>query len=134
MESARISVQANTVPIEDAVGGVGVLLDFENDEARADGMDAPAGQEHGVAGFDLNPMEAVSDGSGLDLLRELVASDTAFQADIKLGPGRGIGDVPHLGFGFAAEFGGLFRWRMDLEGELFLGVEDFDQERKPFRV
>ena len=42
MEFARLSVDAGTIPVVDAVGGVGVLLDLVNEEARADGMEATA--------------------------------------------------------------------------------------------
>lgn len=36
MEFARLAVESAAVPIEDAVGGVGVLLDFVNQKSGAD--------------------------------------------------------------------------------------------------
>ena len=45
---ARLGVDA--VEVVNPVGGVGVLLDFEDEVARADGVDASGGEEHDLAG------------------------------------------------------------------------------------
>jgi len=39
-----------------------------------------------------------------------------------------VGDIPHFGFGISAEGGGDFFGRVDLDGEVIAGVEDFDEE------
>lgn len=40
MELAGISVVVEAIPVKDAVGGVGVLLDFVDEKARADGVES----------------------------------------------------------------------------------------------
>ena len=46
---AGFSVEANPVPVEGTVGGVAVLLDFDNEVALADGVEASAGNKNTVA-------------------------------------------------------------------------------------
>ena len=104
MQFARFAVQAEAVPIEHPIGRVGVLLDFKDDQARAERVNPAAGQEHGVARPHAHAMKTLGHGASLDLLLELGAGDAAFQADIKLRARRGLGDIPHLGLRFAAQF------------------------------
>ena len=40
MECTRQAIQANAVPIENPVGGIGILLDFMDEKSRADGVQA----------------------------------------------------------------------------------------------
>ena len=130
MEFAALARGVEAVPIKDAVGGVGVLLDFKQDNAGAQGVDAAAGKEHGVAGFDRDAMETVGDGLVGEVFEEFVACDTVFEADKEFGAGIGVGDVPHFSFWFTTEFGGAMSGRMDLKGEFFPGIEDFNEERE----
>ena len=127
---ARFAVETEAVPVENAVSGVGVLLNFENDVSGADGVQTATGQEHDVTGFDRNAMDMVGDGSVFDSGFKFGACDAAFESDKEVGFGRGVGDVPHFGLRFAAELLGDVCRRMDLDGEFFLGVEDFDEEGK----
>ena len=39
MKLARLAIEPDTVPIEDPVGGVGVLLDFVDEESGTDGVE-----------------------------------------------------------------------------------------------
>jgi len=128
------AVEADTVPIEDAIGGVGVLLDFENHVAGTQGMNPAAGEKHDVARLDGEAVEAIGDSAIVDFGFEFFWSDAAFKADEQIRVGRCLGDIPHFGLGLAAHFRGFAGGRMDLQGELFLGVEDFYQERESFFV
>ena len=95
------------VPVEDPVGGVGILLDFEDDEAGADGVDASAGEEHGIALGDVDAVEAIGDGAVGNFAFELGAGDALTEADVERGAGFGLGDEPEFGLGLAAEGSGL---------------------------
>jgi len=130
VEFTRFAIQADAIPIEYAIGGVRVLLDFENDEAAAKGVNAAAGEEHGVAGFDFDAVEAFSDGATGDFFFELLAGDATFEADEEFSAGLGVRDVPEFGFGFTFELDGTIWGWMDLQGKRVAGIEDFDQQRK----
>jgi ammonia channel protein AmtB len=57
------SVESEAVPVEDAVGGVRVLLDFVDEETRADGVEAAGGDEDGFARVGENRVHMIGDGS-----------------------------------------------------------------------
>ena len=67
VQFARFAVQADAVPVEHAVGRVRVLLDFKDDQPRAERVNPSAGQEHGVARPHAHAMKALGHGAGLDL-------------------------------------------------------------------
>ena len=60
----------------------------------------------------------------------MLASNTATQAGNQHCVRRGVEDVPHFGFGFAAELCGNGGRRMDLKREPLASVEQFDEEWK----
>ena len=133
MQIARMAVQAHAVPIEHAVGGIGILLDLKDHQAVADGMDPPARQEHRVAGAHRDAVKAIGHVAVVDLLLELRAGHALLQPHIQAGVGRGVGDIPHLRLRLALQFRRLVRGGMDLEGKFFARVEDFAEQRKPAR-
>ena len=72
------AVEPKSVPIRDAVCGIGVLLDFEDDQAGPQSMHPAAGQEHRITRLNAHPVEAVRHGGGLDFAFELRARVTPF--------------------------------------------------------
>ena len=130
VEFARLAVEAGAVPVEDAIGGVAVLLDFDNDIARADGMEASAGDEDAVAGFHRDSVERFLDAAGPQEVFEFFPGHAFFESGVDGGTGLGIGEIPHLRLGFPAQGGSDTRRRMDLDGEPLAGVEDLDQDGK----
>lgn len=125
---ARGSIEAHTIPVEDAVGGVGVLLDFVDEEAGADGVESARGDEDGVARAGLDGVDLAFDGTILKGGFEGLARGAFFETNVEFCTGVAVGDIPHFGFGIAAELGGDFLWRVNLNGEVVAGVEDFDEE------
>ena len=123
----------DTIPIKDAIGGVGVLLNPPKMTrfSEAEGVDAAAGQKHRVALLDRDAMETGGNGLRGQLPLKFLAGNPALEADIKLRLGAGVGHIPHLGFGFASEGGGDFCRRMDLERQDGLGVNNFYEKREP---
>lgn len=127
VEVARVAVGVGAIPIVDAVGGVGVLLDFEQHDARAEGVDASRWDEENVAAFGGDAVEKVGDVALFECVGEFLARDAAFESEINFGIRRGVGDPPHFGFGFAAEFRRDGGGRVDLDGKFIAGVKPFDQ-------
>lgn len=128
VEVAGLAVETEAVPVEDAVGRIGVLLDFVDEESRADGVEAAGGDENGIAGLRRDGVHEVRDGAVADGLLELVAGDALAEADVEFRSGITSGDEPHFCFWFTIERGCKGGWRMDLDGEVVAGVEDFDED------
>ena len=64
VQLARLSVLVTASVVVDAEGDVAGLLDFGDEASCADGVDAPGGDEEGVAGADAMAGEGVADGVG----------------------------------------------------------------------
>ena len=103
-------------------------------ESRADRMEPAGFDEKEIALFWGDGMNKILDRSFGDGLFELFTRRSAFQSDVELGPRQGIGDIPHLGFRFAAKFFRDACWGMDLNGERLRAIEDFDQDGETFAV
>lgn len=99
VQLARFPVQALAAPVVDAVGGIRVLLNFEEQVAGIDSVQATGFEHHGLAGSD----DGVGfQGLGFDSFYELLARYAFSQADDQCGIFPGFGHVPALGLGFAA--------------------------------
>lgn len=134
MEVAGFSVETETVPIKDTVGGVRVLLDFMDQETGADRMKTAGWDEDRFTGLRLDGVDEIGDGAFGDGFLEIFTGHAFLQADVEFRSGIASGDEPHFGFGFSVELGGEFRRRMDLDREVFTRIEDFDEDGKPFVV
>ena len=127
----RLSVGSDAVPIEQAVGGVAVLLDLCDEAACADGVAASAGDEEGVTGANWY---AVEDRCGVPFREERSEGFWGEVRCVESGEHVGIGcrieDVPGLGFWFTAEARCDGCGGVDLHGERVGGIEKFEQERE----
>lgn len=103
MEFARFAVESEAVPIENAVGRVGVLLDFVNQESCADRMESTGGDEDRITGRGAHRMHAIGNRAICDRGFERLAGHAMFEADIKFCAGIAIGDEPHFRFRFAVQ-------------------------------
>jgi len=130
VEFAGVAVESDAVPIEDAVGGVGVLLDFVDEKSGTNGVEPPGRNEDGLAFLRLNGMDDVGHATIGEGGFEALTSDAFFEARVEFRAGIGIGDEPHLGFGVASEGWGEMGGWVDLDGEVVAGIEDLDEERK----
>ena len=63
VEVARFAIEAESVPVEDAIGGVAVLLDLVNEEAGTDGVEASGGDEEAIAGARMEDVDEVGGGA-----------------------------------------------------------------------
>jgi len=130
MEFARFAVESEAVPIEDAVGCVGVLLDFVNQESRTDRMEAAGGDEDRITGRGTHRMHAIGNRTIGDRRFERLTGHAVFESDIKFSARVAIGDVPHFCFRFTVQRCGKRDWRMHLDREVVARVEDLDEDRK----
>ena len=124
------------IPIIDPVRRVRVLLDFDDNQAGVYRMESSRRNKETFAGMNREAVKTFLKRCAAlrDRLFKLLARHAAPQAGNKMGIGRGIEDVPHFGFRFAAELrGDGGRW-MNLQGESFPGVKQFDEERETFRA
>ena len=114
---ARLTGIVDAIPVVDPVSGVGVLLNLGNHKAGADGVESTGRNKQCVTGMDGELVEAGLEGGAalFDGGFKLFAGDATMQTGNQCGDRRGIKDVPHFGFGFAAELrGDGGRW-VDLE-------------------
>jgi hypothetical protein len=108
------------------------LLDLGDEQAGAEGMHCPGGQEHDVAGARLEMVQAQVACAACDFTREARAVEAAFETSIDQTPR--LGGQNHPGFGLAEVWrrkpSGLFVVGMDLDGKHLLRVKQFEEERK----
>ncbi len=103
MELAWLSVESGSVPVKDAVGRVGILLNFVDEEAGADGVEAAGGDEDGFAGRRLHDVDFVFNGAVVDGVFERLLGRSRFESDVEFRLRVTVGNVPHFSFGFATE-------------------------------
>lgn len=130
MEFPRHPIEAGSVPVEDAVGGIAVLLNLDDHVALAYGMEPSAGDKDAVAAFDRNDVKGLFDAAFAKQGFELLPRDTRFQARVNVGARFCVSEVPHLRLWFAAERFNHVSGRMNLHGEPFASVQQLDQDRK----
>ena len=106
MQLARFSTGVATVVIVHAIGEVGTLLNFAEDEAAADGVSGTGRDKHRIARAQWNVLQGVFDGSIGDRTLETFGGDVGLEPDENFGAGRCVNHIPH--FCFAAAAGGLF--------------------------
>jgi hypothetical protein len=78
VQFTRLPVEPDTVPVKHAIGRVGILLDFENDQSAADSVDPAAGQKHGITGLDRQAMKTFRNLAGLNFFFEQFAGNARF--------------------------------------------------------
>ena len=130
MEFACFPVEAGTVPIEDAVGGVAVLLDFHDEVALADGVEASARNEDAVTFVRGQHVEAVFHRAAGEFFFEGCARGARGQSGVDAAARIAGQKIPDLGFGFASELWGDVGRRVHLHGKAIAGIEEFAKQRE----
>ena len=81
MELTRQPVEPDPAPVVNAISGVGILLDLQNQNPGVDRVHLPAAHENGIAGRHSKVMHARFDGVVPNRAFELRARDAAREAD-----------------------------------------------------
>ncbi len=115
MQFAGHTIETGAVPIEDAVGGVAILLDLDDHIALTDGVEPSAGDEDAVTAFDWDDVESLFDVALTKQLFELLPSNTTLEAGVDVCARLRVGEVPHLRFGLATQNLAHMQGRMDLD-------------------
>jgi hypothetical protein len=130
MQLPWLPIQTQAVPIKDSVGGIAVLLDFENDVSRINRVQSSAWKQDKFIGPGRMPVDQFGDRSFVEGNSEVFPAGTPFQAYVNSGAWLYINEIPELCFWFSAQIRSLMRWRMDLDRKRMRSIQDLDQERK----
>ena len=130
MKLPRAAIQPGATPVIDAVGGVGILLDLEDQIAGVDGMHRAAGHEDGITRRHWEAVHACLQRAAGKGLLKLRAGHARPQPHDERRPGRRSGDEPVLGFRLAAQGRRPVRRRMHLQAEPLPAIEPFHQDRE----
>ena len=130
MQLPRLAACIDTVPIENTISSVAVLLNFHEQVPSAYRVQPARRQEHRVACFHANFLNAGFDCSFIERTLELLSCYQFAKSKKKFCAGIGGGYVPEFCFGFATKSRcDLFR-RMNLQGKLFPRIKQFDEKRE----
>ncbi len=120
---------AGAAVVEHAIGEVAVLLGLKEYGAGPDGVDGAGVDVDELAGEDGQGLEAGFEGAIGDAGADFVEGGAGEEAACDLSAGFGGEGVPALGFAAGeAEVLGHGVVGMDLDAELLLGEEDFEEE------
>src|SRR5438045_864199 len=122
------------VPVVNPISRIAVFLDLDQNAAGAESVHPAAWQKHGVAGFDLERLEMPLDFSLPDGFQKRIAGRSLFHAGVKPCFRRGARDVPKLRLRFAPQFFCNRARRMNLKRKIFLRVDQFAEDGKPWGV
>ncbi len=134
VQRARLALGVAAVVIINAVGEIGLLLNFAEHQARADGVHGAGGDEDGVARADRNSFETLHDPALRDGVDKILARDPGLESGEDFRAGPRADDVPH--FRLAASAGDLLVLGrvgvigMDLHGKFVLRENKFHEQRE----
>ena len=131
MQLARLSVQTKSAIIVNPIRNVRRLLNLRYETTATDGMYTAGRKEKHIPGIDLKPGENIGDGVVPDPLDILLWGDFLGETGQQVRALVGTHDIPHLGLALGVmALLGQFVVRMDLNGEILLSVNEFNQKRK----
>jgi hypothetical protein len=132
MKFAHATLSVGPIVVEDAIGEIGVLLNFAEDKTRSNRMRRACGYEDRFAFGHWHMLEAVFRRAIRDRLLELLARNFWFETRKHFGARTSAKGVPH--FRFAESASGPFMlasvliiW-MNLHGEFIFGEDELCQD------
>src|SRR4029077_18518415 len=102
MKLSSLTLIIDSVPIENAISGVAVLLDLDQDVSAADGVKSPGRQENGVPVLRPDRVNTIGDSSRMKGVLELIARHRFSEANENFGIRFRRKNIPKFGLGFAA--------------------------------
>ena len=132
VELARLAVEAEASEVVDSVGDVGCLLDFGDERAGADAVDAACRQEEHVSRLEAEVFKDIGDCVVVDSLHIFFRGDGLLESGHQVCARVCLHHIPHLSLALGAVVasGGKFVIRMYLDGKILLCVYEFDEERE----
>ena len=131
MEGAEVAVLVAAVVVVDAVGGVGVLLDLADEDARADGVDGARGNEEHVPPLHGHAVEDVGEAALLDGGLVGLAGGILLEAVVESRALLAVQNVPHFGLAvLPLMLQGILVGGVYLHRQVALGVDELDEERE----
>jgi len=126
----RAGCWIGSVPIEGPVSRIAVLLDFNQQIACAYRVNTACREKNGIALLNGDPVNIIDHRTLAKPLLKPVARDWVTKSNEQLGA-RIRGDhVPKLALRFASQSAGNISRRMNLQRQLLLRIENFDEQRK----
>ena len=112
-------------------GGVRVLLDLRYKDAGADGVDGAGLDEKRIALLHRHAVQYLTDGAVRRPPPELLRRELPREAEVDGGVRAAVHDIPHLCLTRLASVPKCRPvGRMHLNGQVFLGVDELDQQRE----
>src|SRR5437868_12916338 len=102
MKFSRLTLLVDPVPIENAVSGVAILLDLDQEVSGANGVKPSRRHKHGSTALHSDLVNTIGNGSGMKGLLELIALHRFPETDQNLGIRFHRRDVPKFALGVAA--------------------------------
>ena len=132
MQFPLFAVLAYTVIIVQAIGQIGVFLNFSNQRTGSDGMDCPRLNKKQIILLDWNPLQVFHQGAIGDCIPHLLFGVLPFKTVHEFCVLTGIQHIPHLSFAQLTVFV-LLRVSirgMHLHRQIFLGIDKLDKNRQ----
>lgn len=133
VQLAGLSVKAKPAVVPDAVRKVRCLLDLCQKAARTNCVDSAGRQEKHIPWLHLISGQYVRNGAVCNAALVLLPGDLLLKAAVESGAGLGGNYVPHFRLSAelrAVDAAGHGIVRMDLNGEVAVRVDEFDEEGK----
>ena len=125
----------DAVPIVDAVGSVGSLLNLRDHDVRAKGMNTPRRDEKDIARFNLLIVQHITQSIVLHHFDIIHPSHFAIETHHEFGILVGMHHIPHFSFSIAyATFFSQFVIRMHLHRKPVVGIDNLQQQRELFAI
>jgi hypothetical protein len=130
----RAGCRIGSVPIERPVSRVAILLDFDQQTACAYRMHTAGWEKNSIACLNGNSVNVIDHGALAKSLLKALSRDRLTKSKEKLGVRMRGGHVPKLALRLASQSAGNIVRRMNLQRQLFLRIEDFDEQRKTWSL
>ena len=131
MKLSLFSVISDSSVIINTVGHIGILLDLRKQDALANRMNSSGFYKEGISLFNRNAVQNLCQGIVIDSPPELFSADLLLESIVEKSSGLRIHDIPHFCLPvLSLIFQGKAIIRMDLDGEILIRIDKFDENRK----
>ena len=135
MQLAQLAVRAAAAVVVHAVCRVGILLNFANENPRADCVDRTGLNEEHVALLHVGLVEHIRQRVVFNALFEFLFRQRTVHAEVQRSARLAVHNVPHLGLAvFALHAQRIFVARVHLHGKRLLRIDELDKHRELLKL